>query len=1044
MIQYLQNKNEILKSLEPKNPLNHHFNNLFQKLESRFNLISFFAPKKKEGFFHNFYGAISYFIPYKKEQEPQKLCLNNENNNENIIQEEITNLKNNIKNSTELINKIIDYYISSNKKEYNNILEKIKLSINNYYNNNKFRINSWIMIKSIEKDTINFDQYNYQNYSISLYEINQLKSSNSLSLLHANNIPNSGVEYQINNYFIRNQGEDLYIYKDYKSNKLFIPQKNIFINNGLYDYDSKSDSLLIYKKEKIKNEFRKSIGLYSGNNPCKMIDTQFIGDNDIKKMILIPCDKNCANQSAIFFIEVKLKEKIIIIINNLTMNIIESENLELNKEFTDYTDFNEFQFIVHTDFLLILKYYDNDVKWKGKIYSLNFEDDSLFKKISEIELKDDKKSKFSFIESSEKNHFLLSLNICQNQPIIKYWEIYLNFSKIIINSSLGNNNKNNLKDLSLGNCIVNYFYHSFEKYHLISSIEYNININNDFSTKFNIFLGKKNIKNLGLFEQYIKNLIKKSNENKKIDFDEIKFEFLKNHKNMYNKNNSSLGDIILKIFETTPIQIAKIINNEFEIMSDWKQLNTPINTSKGMDEIKESIKLGMKEIIFYEFDFPIIVICCFGTQSIGKSTFLNELTGSMFNISGMRCTEGIWLSLRIFKNIDEKNKKTKSFCNKDCCECSKNKCYKYISHNDKCLCENCICQKNCELKGNSNCEEKCSLKKNHEEFIKCSYTNCKCICVCDCQCNKNSVNTKKHEHICRTCFKNNENECLCKCNCRHLCRNPVLNHNFICVSLDFEGLGTFERKSEHDILMALIGSGIGNNIIIRMGASFDKFTENFFEKLSEGSRKIRNINISQFFGGSLCFSPKDVIDKINMFQEFKKKLEISTLNWRNEEEEKKNKNNAIMSDEIEKNNNYIFGLFKDWIWIPTPIINDVSFYGTLRQDINKLILEDSLSLHRQPIYKTGKEFYNNLRVFLSAIYFLRFDFLGNNYEKSVEKYIEKCLEQAYEISEIISENKIGNENLKDDIICEKNGLKFINNKFIDNLEIEIIIFIYIL
>ena len=136
-------------------------------------------------------------------------------------------------------------------------------------------------------------------------------------------------------------------------------------------------------------------------------------------------------------------------------------------------------------------------------------------------------------------------------------------------------------------------------------------------------------------------------------------------------------------------------------------------------------------------------------------------------------------------------------------------------------------------------------------------------------------------------------------------RNPILKHNFICVSLDFEGLGTFERKSEHDILMALIGSGLGNNIILRMGLSFDKFTENFFEKLSEGSRKIRNINISQFFEGALCFSPKDVItnDKNNLFKELERNLEISTMNWKREEEDKRNKNNEIISCEIKNRNN---------------------------------------------------------------------------------------------------------------------------------------------
>ena len=66
----------------------------------------------------------------------------------------------------------------------------------------------------------------------------------------------------------------------------------------------------------------------------------------------------------------------------------------------------------------------------------------------------------------------------------------------------------------------------------------------------------------------------------------------------------------------------------------------------------------MKESIFEFFELSVIVICCFGTQSIGKSTFLNELTGSMFNVSGMRCTEGIWMAVKVFYNFDnnEQNK----------------------------------------------------------------------------------------------------------------------------------------------------------------------------------------------------------------------------------------------------------------------------------------------------------------------------------------------------------------------------------------------------
>jgi hypothetical protein len=108
-----------------------------------------------------------------------------------------------------------------------------------------------------------------------------------------------------------------------------------------------------------------------------------------------------------------------------------------------------------------------------------------------------------------------------------------------------------------------------------------------------------------------------------------------------------------------------------------------------------------------------------------------------------------------------------------------------------------------------------------------------------------------------------------------------LLHNFICVCLDFEGLGTFERTNEQDIQMALIGSTIGNSVIFRTGNSFDRFTENTLEKLALGSTRFKTINIEQFFGGSLFFSPKDVLpnEKDKLKKEFNQKIENSVKRW---------------------------------------------------------------------------------------------------------------------------------------------------------------------
>ena len=114
--------------------------------------------------------------------------------------------------------------------------------------------------------------------------------------------------------------------------------------------------------------------------------------------------------------------------------------------------------------------------------------------------------------------------------------------------------------------------------------------------------------------------------------------------------------------------------------------------------------------------------------------------------------------------------------------------------------------------------------------------------------------------------------------------------------------------------MALVGSALGNSIIFRTGNTFDKFTETTLEKLALGSNKIKDINIEQFFGGSLFFSPRDVnsIDKDKLKEEFAQKIENSVLKWNFSMMNPKEKNNL-------KDNKYtIFGLFEDNVFAPTP------------------------------------------------------------------------------------------------------------------------------
>ena len=168
--------------------------------------------------------------------------------------------------------------------------------------------------------------------------------------------------------------------------------------------------------------------------------------------MLIPCVRGYEKQSILLFIDkeihvIKIKEK-----------TIYPKIIDLSKQF-HYEKFDEFQFIIYLDFLLILKFEEKN-KWIGKIFSLNFEDESFFEYITSIELKMDRKSKFSFAEIKEKKYLFSMTPIEDNFPKINYWEIHSQLSGMSTNYQIKGKKQNiSNEKIPLGNCIVNHFYH---------------------------------------------------------------------------------------------------------------------------------------------------------------------------------------------------------------------------------------------------------------------------------------------------------------------------------------------------------------------------------------------------------------------------------------------------------------------------------------------------------------------------------------------------------------------------------------------------------
>ena len=117
-----------------------------------------------------------------------------------------------------------------------------------------------------------------------------------------------------------------------------------------------SNTLIVYNNEE------KKLAYYLNKNPpsSKTLENRF-SDYDIIKILLIPCKGEYENQSALFFIEDKKNNEIKICAENIKKEILNMKELVLSEKF-QYKNFEDFQFIIDIDFLLILLYDQKELK----------------------------------------------------------------------------------------------------------------------------------------------------------------------------------------------------------------------------------------------------------------------------------------------------------------------------------------------------------------------------------------------------------------------------------------------------------------------------------------------------------------------------------------------------------------------------------------------------------------------------------------------------------------------------------------------------------
>ncbi|KAH3761867.1 e3 ubiquitin-protein ligase trip12 [Pelomyxa schiedti] len=116
---------------------------------------------------------------------------------------------------------------------------------------------------------------------------------------------------------------------------------------------------------------------------------------------------------------------------------------------------------------------------------------------------------------------------------------------------------------------------------------------------------------------------------------------------------TGFGTWLKTLISLVPVQIARVDNNCLVLCNNKSssQGNDMIQFAQTQHSVAEGISFGLLDAIFSScFNKPVLVVTSMGKQSTGKSYTLNHLLGVLFDISGGRCTDGCWMSVREYSD----------------------------------------------------------------------------------------------------------------------------------------------------------------------------------------------------------------------------------------------------------------------------------------------------------------------------------------------------------------------------------------------------------
>ncbi|GLJ34388.1 hypothetical protein SUGI_0691360 [Cryptomeria japonica] len=122
-----------------------------------------------------------------------------------------------------------------------------------------------------------------------------------------------------------------------------------------------------------------------------------------------------------------------------------------------------------------------------------------------------------------------------------------------------------------------------------------------------------------------------------------KFESMVSDAAYYN-TKMRIGTWIRKLLCLVPIQIARAENNGMVALKDGLQIPSHVSYVDSIS-LANLMRFGFYDAVINSWRGKIRVISSMGKQSSGKSYLLNHLSGSLLDVSGGRCTDGVWMTI---------------------------------------------------------------------------------------------------------------------------------------------------------------------------------------------------------------------------------------------------------------------------------------------------------------------------------------------------------------------------------------------------------------